>query len=143
VNNIYKALLVPGIIFLSCLLGHGLHIQRISGGTGIQVSYADDSPLAYGNFELLDPSGNLALKGMSDRTGNILFVPDTSGVWRLAVDDGMGHRIEEEINVGADLLPMAPMSSRHPYQDIVTGVSVIFGLAGLISLVTTHRKGRS
>ena len=74
--------------------------------------------------------------GTTDPLGRFAFVPDTTGTWRVIVDDGMGHVAEIEVGVGAVTTVRGDPSNR--MDGVIVGVSVIFGLFGLAALV--HRR---
>ena len=56
---------------------------------------ADAEVLVYSPAE----PGRIFQRLRTDLRGVASFVPDAAGTWRIVADDGMGHRVEREIEV--------------------------------------------
>jgi nickel transport protein len=124
-------------------LGHGVEHEIFAAGTGIKARYSDETPMAYCDVAVFAPDDTDSeyQTGTTDRNGCFAFVPDTSGVWRVTVDDGMGHRLTAEIPV--DSLQVARTNARHGRDRVsyaIIGISVIFGLFGLFALLRSSRR---
>jgi len=124
-------------------LGHGVEHEIFAVGTGIKARYSDETPMAYCDVAIFTPDDldSEYQTGTTDRNGCFAFVPDTSGVWRVTVDDGMGHLLTAEISV--DSLQVASTKARHGgdrLSSVVVGISVIFGLFGLFALLRGSRR---
>ena len=125
-------------------LGHGVEYEVFDVGTGIKATYSDGTPMAYCDVAVFAPDDDASefQTGITDRNGSFAFVPDTSGVWRVTVDDGMGHMVTAEISL--DSLQVVGTDARQSsdrLSSVVVGVSVIFGLFGLYVLL--RGTGRS
>lgn len=44
----------------------------------------------------------------TDLRGRASFVPDSAGLWRVVVDDGLGHREEVELSIDEEGIATAP-----------------------------------
>ena len=128
---------------LACL-GHGVKHEVFEVGTGVKATYADETPMAYCEVAVFAPDDDASeyQTGITDRNGCFAFVPDTSGAWRVTVDDGMGHLVTADISV--DSLRVANPGTRQGpdrMSSLIMGISVIFGLFGVYVLF--RGSGRS
>lgn len=112
--------------------GHGLSTTPAAGGMGVVATYDDGSPVPYADARLFAPGrdGKPVLTGTTDRNGCFMFRPDTTGVWRISIDDGMGHAVSAEVASDGASAPAVPPSRMTKAQGILTGLAVIFGLFG-------------
>ena len=76
--------------------------------------------------------------GRTDANGVFSFVPDRAGDWRLTFDDGMGHLIVKVVNTDAQTAKESRDSSPLDWQKALTGVSLIFGAAGVLLWLKTR-----
>ena len=145
-----SALFPAWLVVVGCplvCLGHGVKHETFDVGTGIKATYSDETPMAYCEVAVFAPDDSTSeyQTGITDRNGCFAFVPDTSGTWRITVDDGMGHLVAAEIAVDslgvADTQPQRGMGRGH---SLITGISVIFGLFGVYVLFrgTGRSRGR-
>ena len=120
------------------LLAHGVGYAIVGGAVAVKGEYLEGRPMAYAEAEVWEPDGTEAAQhGSADRHGIFAFVPDRDGVWRVTLDDGMGHRVEAVVEIGAG----APASGMTKGSTLagglsaaVVGVSLIFGFFGFWSL---------
>jgi hypothetical protein len=112
--------------------GHGLSTAPAVGGLGVVATYDDGSPVPYADARLFAPgqAGKPVLTGATDRNGCFMFRPDTAGVWRIAIDDGMGHAVSADVVSGGASSAAAVTFRMRKAQGVLTGVAVIFGLFG-------------
>lgn len=137
------------LVLLGCpllCLGHGVDHEVFEAGTGIVARYSDQTPMAYCDVAVFAPGAtdDQFQTGSTDPNGCFAFVPDTSGVWRVTVDDGMGHLLTAELSV--DSLKAASSGARHGgdrLSSAVVGISVIFGLFGLYALLRASKSARA
>jgi len=128
----------------SLCLGHGVETETFAVGTGVKARYSDESPMAYCDVAIFAPDDaeQEYQTGITDRNGCFAFVPDTSGVWRVIVDDGMGHQVTAEVAV--DSLQATGTDDHHHSGDrtssAIVGVSLIFGLFGIWALLRGSRR---
>ncbi len=113
---------------------HGFVTVPVSGGEGVRVAYDDDEPVSFADVQVYAPGGGKpVLTGVTDRNGCFLFRPDTAGVWKVSIDDGMGHAAPHFVTSGvaASAATSAPPPARmSKAQGVVTGLSMIFGVFG-------------
>lgn len=94
------------------VFAHGTEVSlRKTGGPGDAVvaafSYSTGEAMSYAKIKLYAPDGREVLSSVSDRNGLAVFVPDETGVWVVAAEDGMGHKaslnvtVDEQKNGGA------------------------------------------
>jgi len=122
---------------------HGLHTAPLSGGEGVRVAYDDDEPASFADVQVFAPGGaQPVLTGVTDRNGCFLFRPDTAGVWKVSIDDGMGHGAPHFVTSGpaASATAAAPPPRRSKAQGVVTGLSLIFGVFGWAAFLRQRTK---
>jgi len=129
--------------------GHGvMGVLEAEGGIGVRALYDTGEPMSYAKVTVSAPESRYTFQsGRTDRNGRFRFAPDQEGVWRIVVDDEMGHRLEMEVPVGEDLLPgryrsegQAGGSSLGRYERALMGLSIIFGLFGVAAWWTRRKK---
>lgn len=127
-------------------LSHGVILNELSEGKGVEVQYDDQTPLAYCDVDIFSPARNDQpfQKGITDPHGRFMFFPDCPGTWTIKVNDGLGHGIVHEMLVvehaEKGTLTPGPRFSRR--QNIMIGLAVIFGLTGIATFAATLREKR-
>ncbi|MFC1848682.1 hypothetical protein ACFL27_00615 [candidate division CSSED10-310 bacterium] len=119
--------------------GHGLQHTEIQGGVGLAVLYDDGTPMSYCEVKVYSPADGETefQQGLTDKNGRFLFYADVSGEWRITVDDGMGHLVQHQITVDPQLTVVPPAATGYSRrQGTIIGLSLIFGIFGLISMFT-------
>jgi len=114
---------------------HGVTHEVFEVGTGVRATYDDGSPMAYCDVTVCAPgrSESEFQAGATDRNGCFAFVPDTNGTWRVSVDDGMGHLVRAEIEVGPNVMESKDGGrGQGRLGRAVVGVSIIFGVFALL-----------
>ncbi|HEY3446523.1 MAG TPA: hypothetical protein VGK67_09160 [Myxococcales bacterium] len=100
------AWLVPALA-----LGHEV-LPTVEQGRAwaMKIRYADGEALAYVPFEVYSPADPKIpyLKGRTDRSGYLAFVPDVPGPWRVKVIDDTGHGLDTTIEVGSAAAAAGP-----------------------------------
>jgi nickel transport protein len=133
------ALATPGIV-----LAHGTGYRVLDPGKAVTIEcyYSDGTAMAYGDTIIFSPE-DLKLEhqnGRTDKNGRVAFFPDTPGTWRVNVSDGMGHKIQAQVQVEPGKNPSSkiqdPVSTGHSRALLaVMGISLIFNLCAGIVLV--------
>ncbi len=110
-----------------------------AGATCLAFVYSDGRPVADAIAEVRDPDGIVEQRGRTDRAGHHCFLADRPGDWRVAIDDGLGHRLTARIPVVAEATTgnLAPRlgPDRHSAVEIaglIAGISLtanVFGAA--------------
>jgi nickel transport protein len=101
----------------------------------IRLFYSNELPFAYEQYELYPPGQSIpAQVGRTDAQGRLVFLTDTAGQWRLKVFAEDGHGLDTMLTISAsgEMDAQKPLIERHTR--LLVGVSLIFGLFGLISL---------
>lgn len=111
---------------------HGLATAPVDGGAGVRAAYDDDAPVSYADVQVFAPGGGTGavLTGVTDRNGCFMFRPDTAGVWKVSIDDGMGHAATVEVASEGTAAPAAGPARIPRRFGVVTGLAVIFGVFG-------------
>lgn len=122
--------------------GHALEYRPVQGGIGIQALYDDGRPAAFSPVQVFAPgSTQVFAEGMTDRDGRYLFAPVADGVWRITVDDGMGHALDEALPVAGGGLRAAGEPARMGrWSGALAGIGTIFGVFGLWALLRGGRR---
>ncbi len=133
-------LLLAGRVATPDAQAHGVHAERIEGGQGLRVVFEDGAPMAGAKVKVFAPDAPEKpwQEGMTDQDGRFLFFPSKTGVWRMVVDDGMGHAVAREVDI--DEHGHAHMDDDHHHHHhhgpsaIIAGLGFIFGIFGLWAL---------
>lgn len=80
---------------------HGVEgISEGAGGAAIRAMYDGGEAMSYAKVTISAPDSKTVFQtGRSDRNGRFCFFPDVPGIWKVVVEDGIGHRLEMPINV--------------------------------------------
>ena len=134
VNRIIIILLFL-IIIGSPLYSHGINSRIIKGGIGIIALYDSSTPMSYAKTEIFTPGKDKTpfQEGLTDKNGCFIFIPDKIGIWKIKINDEMGHGVIKEINV-KDLKNFKQNKSEplSRWYKILIGLSIIFGITGFI-----------
>ena len=126
-------------------LAHGVRHTVFEGAFGIEVRYDDKAPMRYSEVKVFSPldSETEFQQGFTDKNGRFTFFPDSTGIWRVVVDDGMGHAVSEDIEIKEGMkLARENSTSFSRFLGVIIGVSVIFGVFGISSLCLPWRRSR-
>ncbi len=104
---------------------------------------------SYSEYELFPPSSSETpfQLGRTDAQGRLSFLPNETGVWRVKVsaDSQHGlHGVEIEVQVDESMtaeIASRPLVARHTR--LVVGISVLFGIFGLMSLLRSRRRSEA
>jgi len=122
---------------------HGVEYE-ISEGKSIliRVGYDDGEPMSYAEVRIFSPSDPKVehQNGFTDKNGCFAFLPDNIGKWKISVNDATGHGVVTKIEVKEEMRIEAKSKKWPRLQKLITGVSIIFGLTGLLFYVKV--KGR-
>ena len=125
-------------------MAHDLQHQIDEGAAvSVKLFFADGSDFAFESYEVYRAGDEIPFQvGRTDLQGRVVFLPDRAGTWRIKVFSEEGHGADFSFTTGAkggveDV--SQPFFERH--LRIVVGVSVIFGVFGLVDLLM-RRRGR-
>lgn len=145
--------LIFTILSISRTEAHGLG-YRIKGETTTPVvtfSYSDGKPASYGEVTVWSPADKTVefQNGRTDKNGRFAFSPDTAGIWRIELSDGMGHATSAECTVGKIGEQAASISKNGQTQQqsrlipIILGISLILNIAATIKFRTLRVNSTS
>lgn len=132
------ALVTPGMVLAH---GTGYRIQKPGKAVTIECYYSDGTAMAYADTIVFSPE-NLKLEhqnGRTDKNGRVAFFPDTPGTWRVIVNDGIGHKIQVQVqvepgNAPPKIIDQGSLGQSHALSTAM-GISLIFNLCAFIVLM--------
>ena len=141
-----------GIIFLASFIIIPLGVRSI-GAHGVEyeiqenmapiikVGYDDGEPMSYAEVKIFSPNNTETeyQNGRTDRNGCFAFIPDEPGEWKIVVNDGMGHGVSTEIHIIEGIKVDIIRHGFSRWQKLITGISIIFGLTGLIFYIRVRK----
>ncbi len=109
----------------------------------VTAMYDDGEPMSYAAVEIKAPNSEIAFQtGRTDRNGCFMIKTDNPGDWQVVVSDGTGHRLALDFSVSADKENLqavekvsSPRAIHHAMErpiKIIAGLSIIFGLCGIV-----------
>lgn len=116
---------------------HGAECRLVENGLMIEASYDDGSPMAYCDVSVFRPGSpdSVFVTGTTSEDGRFSLVARAEGKWKIEVDDGMGHLAVLEMEIGrGGVTGDQSFVRRDRTLQVVTGVSIIFGIFGLYSI---------
>lgn len=127
------------------IVAHGTQYSTLTGGVGIKATYLDHTPLADCDVRVFSPDDKVPpyQTGQTDAYGRFMFLPDKKGQWKIIVDDGMGHRVDAEIEVTEKMKldPASQTSGGIPqWQKILVALCIIFGFTGIYLIYASRKK---
>lgn len=132
------------------LYAHGVTGKIDTGGIVVSAMYDTGEAMDYARVTVLAPGANLIFQsGRTDRNGRFCFFPDVSGDWKVVVDDEMGHRLEVHVPVDKAMALQANPENKNlkpgsltRWEKAVMGVSIIFGISGILFWFKTRKAGK-
>jgi nickel transport protein len=131
------------IVLPEAATGHGTDYRVIETGPVIAAEffYSDQKPMRYAEVLIFSPeNGGIEFQnGRTDQNGRFAFYPDSSGKWRITVNDGMGHGVRAEVPVdfpetdsgvirGIAEKNTPPAGGTSKWIKIILGLSVVLNL---------------
>lgn len=130
--------------YASPAYGHGaIHHTTTNGSIAVRVVHHDGQPMAHSAVRVHAPGARDTpwQEGVTDPHGVFAFLPDRGGVWRVTVNDAMGHRVDVAVDVDeahtGHVAPPRTHIGRLPAA--VFGVGVILAAFGGWSLWAQRR----
>lgn len=117
---------------------HEVH-HRIESQDAVVVSlaYANGEPFAYEKYALYPAGQDVpAQVGNTDSAGRVVFLPGTTRQWRLQANSADGHGVHLEFAASASSVAAtaAPAEAMPRWLLAGFGLSILFGLFGLVQL---------
>jgi nickel transport protein len=102
----------------------------------VKLFFADGGEFAFEAYEIYHAGDEIPFQvGRTDAHGRVVFIPDRAGTWRLKAFSEEGHGADFSFSTAAGgEVEDADDSFLERHLRIVVGVSVIFGVFGLITL---------
>ncbi|NIM65428.1 MAG: hypothetical protein GTO51_05485 [Candidatus Latescibacteria bacterium] len=109
----------------------------------VEIYWGNNTKFSNENYEIYRPGEEAPFQvGRTNADGRVIFVPDSSGTWRLRAFSDDGHGVDISLEVGENNILIEPgKPAFERYSRFIFGVAVIFGLFGMFSLF--YRKRRS
>ncbi len=127
------------------LYAHTIHYEVQPKGISAKIFYTQTDPASYSEYEIYGPGDTEPYQiGRTNRAGFLSFLPDRPGTWRIKILGESSHgfhgiTIELKVDKAFDLESFdKPLVAKHT--KIIVGISVIFGLFGIISLYLSRKK---
>ena len=122
------------------IYAHGVRGQVASGGIVVAGEYSTGEPMSYAKVDISAPGSRLPFQsGRTDRNGRFCFFPDTPGQWKIVISDERGHRLEVKVSVNEAMKLKSVQKNngaipgrRSIYERAIMGVSIIFGISGIL-----------
>jgi nickel transport protein len=121
------------LLLLTLTTAHDLEVATRTAPPAaiVKATYAGADPVPFAKVQVFTPAGVEFQNANTDKNGSFSFVPDTTGAWRVVIDDELGHRRETTVNV-ASLEASGPSqpTSTSRIERALLGLSLILGLTG-------------
>lgn len=145
-------------VFCSTVSAHGVRGKIFTGTTHVAMAVFDDGePFAWASVEVFSPNGELFQSGTTDASGRFAFVPETPGLWRAVLKDGMGHQIALTQEISMEKEAITPQKNADApdihdfkisvrdrlYEKLTLGFSLIFGCFGIIAMIRAKKPNNS
>jgi len=138
--------LIPFAFITNTVYAHGVVYEVKEDKTIIiKVEYDDGEPMSYAQVKIFSPTEKEIehQNGRTDRNGCFAFLPDVAGEWKITVNDGMGHGVMEKVKV-KEAMVIEPIHAVHRswtrFQKLIVGISIVWGLAGVICYFKVRKK---
>jgi nickel transport protein len=126
-------------------LAHDLQ-HSIDEGAAVSVKlfFADGRYFDFESYEVYRAGDEIPYQvGRTDAQGRVVFLPDRAGTWRIKAFSEDGHGADFSFATGAmNDIGEANKSFLERHLRIIAGVSVIFGVFGLVNLFSRRGWGR-
>ena len=117
---------------------------RIQEGAAVTVElfFADGNEFSFESYEVYYAGEEIPFQvGRTDAHGRLVFLPDRAGTWRVKAFSEDGHGADLSLTTGAQgAIESADRSLFERNLRLVVGVSIIFGIFGLVSLFARKRS---
>jgi len=108
----------------------------------VKLFFADGNGFSFESYEVYHAGEEIPFQvGRTDALGRIVFLPDRAGSWRIKAFSEDGHGADFSLTTGAQGgVETADRSFFERHSRLVVGVSIIFGIFGLVDLFVRRRK---
>lgn len=126
---------------------HTINYDVQQKGIAVRIFYSADDPASYSQYEVYGPGDSEPHQtGRTDKNGFVAFVPDRPDIWKIKVLGESSHgfhgvtievKVDEALNLKSFSKPLVAI-----YTKLIIGVSLIFGIFGLYSLIRSRKRGQ-
>lgn len=110
-------------------------VHTIAKGNAVvvNVGYEGGEAMRYASVMIYSPRDKKVefQNGRTDARGNFAFVPDTSGEWKIVVDDENAHGFVATFTVGNGMAVTVARGTFAWIRKILLGIAMLFGLFGI------------
>ena len=148
--NGYGSMLIWAILAVTIAAGNVLAhsvSSSITTENSLPVAtfhYADGNALSYAEVKVWAPDDDQVefQNGRTDKNGRFSFAPDKEGLWRIEINDGLGHAATAEYEAKKVVkITQSPQGTEnHILLYAIFGVSLIFNLAFIIQKIKKSGK---
>lgn len=139
-------ILMIALILCGVSLAHTVDYQVDRENAVVVTVRLGDEEASYSEYEIFPPSTSETpfQLGRTDAKGRLTFIPTEPGVWRVKVSADSQHglhgaEIEVKVDEGMTTeIASRPLVARHTR--LVVGISILFGLFGLMSLLKSKKS---
>ncbi len=103
------------LLFPSGAFPHGVYgsCRTYSRVFCVEARYTTGDVMSYAEVKVLSPKLKIPFQiGRTDANGVFCFLPDSPGVWRVRVEDGMGHLLRMNVEVSGASMKSAGGKAR-------------------------------
>ena len=110
----------------------------------VKLFFADGNEFSFESYEVYYAGEEIPFQvGRTDAHGRLVFLPDRAGTWRVKAFSEDGHGADLSLSTGAQgAIESADRSLFERHSRLVVGVSIIFGIFGLVSLYARRKDGK-
>lgn len=135
---------VACLLLTTLVWAHGAGFERVPDGdtVALRFSHALGQPMAGARITVTTPDEQNFQRGQSDADGQFAFVPDRPGTWAVIADDGLGHEVRAEVEVGgvSDSNAGSTAISVSPHVLLYALLGSLAVNAGLLSILLAGRR---
>ena len=119
--------------------GTGHRVLEQNRAIVLECYYSDGSAINYAETRVLSPEQQEVehQNGRTDSNGRFAFLPDSSGVWKIEVNDGIGHKIKAQVMVDLESKAQIKTDKSEFKKEskclkVCLGISLIFNLCCIV-----------
>ncbi len=138
--HLFLQIIIFLLLFLDIPDSFAHSVQGISegaGGLAIRAIYDGGEAMRYAKVTISAPDSKTVFQtGRTDRNGRFCFFPDTGGIWKIVVEDEIGHRLEMTVNADQNQRQPDPSASSEKSQPLNKMSKAFLGIS-IMSLMTS------
>lgn len=139
-----KRLFIFIFLFPIYIFSHNLQhkVKEYGGIVEIILFYPDETKFSFESYEIYSPENERVpfQVGRTDKYGRIFFNPDKEGEWKINATSSDGHGKKILLSLKGKKLEEKNLSLYDGFGKIITGVSILFGIFGILSLIFRRKR---